>query len=296
MSNGGLFAYRDDQTSQYPVFCSTQNGVKFSVWKDSSDNIIMWNEGSGSYQIFANASGMTVCNSLSSGFTGPVLSSSYTIDCTDLAMPEVQNGVNYSLSYVNCIAPTPTNTNTPTVTPTQTNTPTNTITPTQTMTPTTTTTLTATNTPSVTPTNTMTPTNTRTQTPSVTPTKTSTPSVTPTKTSTPTQTATKTSTPTQTPTISVTPSVSSPSYRTYDVEQVSCNTLPTCGAFIQYRTLRIEKTSILPTLTTGFYYTFDSLPGLKFRNLGLGNSYTNISVGFPSQVRSGSNCSAVTCY
>jgi outer membrane biosynthesis protein TonB len=302
MSTGSLFAYIDDQSSFYPITCNTFNGVKYSVWtRTDNTHVMMWFEGgTQGYNIFPNSySGITVCNSSGSGYTSTkvFLTNQWTTDtdsgCVDLAMPQQQTNSNFSISYVDCIPPTPTitpsNTRTPTVTPTPSVTPTMTQTPTNTQTMTQTPSNTPTETPTMTQTPSNTPTGTPTRTPTVTPTKTSTPSVTPTKTSTPT----KTPTPSVTPTISVTPSVSSPSYRTYNVEEVTC----TLGCtFIQYRTLRIEKTSIQPTLTTNFYYTFDTLPGRRFKVIGLGNSYTNVTVGFPTAVQSASGCGLVTCY
>jgi hypothetical protein len=192
MSNGGLFGYQDDQDASFPIRCTTQGGIKYSVWKNAStNNVIMWRESNASYGFLTNAAGALTCNSSSNTYAVRNFSDNvnqWIIDCVDLAMPVPYTGSNYTVSYVNCIPPTPTPT--PSVTPTITPTPSVTIgmTPTATATIPVTPTTTATITPSPTTTLTATPTTTLTASP--------TPSITASQTPTPDPTATLTATPT----------------------------------------------------------------------------------------------------
>jgi hypothetical protein len=182
----------------------------------------------------STVTGSTYCVSLPSGSTcnltgiNPNLLEIYVkLDCVGCC----QNI--YRVNLDDCcglpIAPTPTNTITPTITPTNTITPT--ITPTNTITPT----ITPTNTitPTITPTNTITPT--------ITPTNTITPTITPTRTITPTNTITPV-VPSPTPTTSPTPTPFSCACKTYQILFPNVND----GGDIEYINCQNGNTETIP--------------------------------------------------
>jgi hypothetical protein len=162
--SGNYIGYIDD-LGGYTSKCIAQNGINYTIWKNTNNQLIAFSEGNGKFILLPNSFvTFTTCNTYFVNLIGNVeLTSGYTEDCFSLALPITADTIDYSLSYVNChLAPTPT----PSVTASQT--------ATQTVTPTPSTTIGAT--PSNTQTQTVTPTNTNT--PSMTQTNTPTPSVT----------------------------------------------------------------------------------------------------------------------